>query len=244
MKFTLVYLASAAILVFLFFKNKEAAIKFSTPIHLIVSENNKSRDTTYKINIIEKPISYSAERIKLSIEYLKIRHGISQETPTIKPKIIVLHFTDGGNIKSIYNYFNKTYIENGREFNKKQSLLNVSSHYVIERDGTIYHLLADTLFARHTIGLNYCAIGVENIGSEKEPLTEKQVLANAELVKYLTHKYNIEYLIGHSEYKKFRNTKLWKETNPNYFTYKSDPGDVFLKEVRVLISGLHLKYLP
>jgi len=198
-------------------------------------------DSIPAIHIIEKPISFSEERKKLSVEYLQNRHGLSLQKPIITPKIIVLHFTEGGTIKSVFNYFNSATIEAGRPYNKKQSNLNVSSHYLIDRDGTIYHLLADTLFARHTIGLNYCAIGVENIGSVSNPLTEKQVAANVALINYLSKKYPIEYVIGHSEYGKFRKTPLWKETDPNYFTGKADPGESFLKQVREGIKNLNVK---
>ncbi|MCX6293880.1 MAG: peptidoglycan recognition family protein [Sphingobacteriales bacterium] len=198
-------------------------------------------DSIPSIRIVEKPISYTEDRKKLSVEYLQNRHGLNLKKPIITPKIIVLHFTDGGTIKSVFNYFNATTIEAGRSYNKKQSNLNVSSHYLIDRDGTIYHLLADTLFARHTIGLNYCAIGVENIGSASNPLTDKQVAANIALIKHLTQQYPIEYVIGHSEYGKFRKTPLWKETDPNYFTGKTDPGESFLKQVRDGIKGLKVK---
>jgi N-acetyl-anhydromuramyl-L-alanine amidase AmpD len=198
-------------------------------------------DSIPAIHIIEKPISYSEERKKLSVEYLQNRHGLNITKPIITPKIIVLHFTDGGTIKSVFNYFNNTTIEAGRSYNKKQSNLNVSSHYLIDRDGTIYHLLSDTLFARHTIGLNYCAIGVENIGSVSNPLTEKQVTANIALIKHLSQQYPIEYVIGHSEYGKFRKTPLWKETDASYFTGKTDPGDSFLKQVREGIKNLKVK---
>lgn len=193
---------------------------------------------------IEKPIVYNAEREKLSLEYLKTRHGLIQDKPTISPKIIVLHYTASGTLLSNFNYFNNVQIENGRKLNKDQSKLNVSAHYLIDRDGTIYHLMKDTLLARHTIGLNYCAIGVENIGSKEQPLTEAQVQANAQLVRELCSKYKIEYLIGHSEYIKFRNTSLWKETNPKYITYKEDPGSKFLVEVRKLTTDLKLKSTP
>ena len=204
----------------------------------LISQNNK------EIKIIEKPIEYNQERTRLSVEYLKERHGIIQTKPTITPKIIVLHYTAGGTIKTNFNYFNNIKIENARKINKDQSLLNVSAHYLIDRDGTIYHLVDDNLLARHTIGLNYCSIGVENIGSKKEPLTDKQVIANANLIRHLCKKHKIEYVIGHSEYIKFRKTTLWKETNPNYFTYKEDPGNQFLIEVRKLISDLNLKSKP
>jgi hypothetical protein len=203
----------------------------------------RSQDKT-PIQIISKPIVYNQERISLSLEYLKERHGLIQNRPTIIPKVVVLHFTGGGTLKSSFNYFNATRIEGAREFNKKQSALNVSAHYLVDRDGKIYQLMPDTMFARHTIGLNYCAIGVENIGSETEPLTQQQVNANAKLVRHLKSKYPIEYVIGHSEYGKFRKSKLWKETNPKYFTGKVDPGVKFMQSVRELIKDLKLKYEP
>mgnify|MGYP000890448860 CR=1 FL=1 len=210
---------------------------------LFFCQGLKSQDTS-KINIIQKPISYNAERIKLSLEYLKNRHGLIQTTPTISPKIIVLHYTAGGTLKSSFNYFNNTKIEDFRVYNKNQSQLNVSAHYLIDRDGKIYQLLDDTLFARHTIGLNYCSIGIENIGSKTAPLTDAQILANSKLIRHLKMKFNIEYVIGHSEYGKFRKTKLWKETNPGYFTGKEDPGTIFLQKVRNNIKDLKLKYEP
>lgn len=203
--------------------------------------------TSYKqaeLVIIEKPIQYNDDRVKLSIEYLKKRHNIVQTTATIKPKFIVLHYTDGGTIQSNFDYFNKAKIEDSRTWNKSQSALNVAAHYLVDRDGKIYHLIADTLFARHTIGLNYCAIGVENIGSDKNALTKAQVVSNANLIRHLKKKYDIEFVIGHSEYIQFKNTAYWKETNCKYITYKNDPGNSFLVEVRKLIEDLKLKYKP
>jgi len=197
-----------------------------------------------EIKIIKKPINYSAERVQLSLEYLKDHHQIIQTSPTIVPKMIVLHYTAGGTVESNYKYFNKTHLENARNTLKKQSTLNVSSQYIIDRDGTVYQLMEPTQFARHTIGLNYCAIGVENIGSKTQPLTEKQVIANADLVRYLTQKYKIEYLIGHSDYGVFRNSKLWKESDPKYFTGKEDPGKVFMNKVRLQVADLKLKDKP
>ena len=206
--------------------------------NLLISKQSKD------IEIIEKPIVYNKERERLSVEYLKERNGIIQEKPNIIPKIIVLHYTTSGKIKTNFNYFNNIQIESSRKINKDQSLLNVSAHYLIDRDGTIYHLVVDNLFARHTIGLNYCSIGVENIGSKKEPFTSKQVIANANLIRHLCKNYKIKYVIGYSEYTKFRKKNLWKETNPNYITYKEDPGNEFLIDVRKLISDLNLKSKP
>jgi N-acetyl-anhydromuramyl-L-alanine amidase AmpD len=196
------------------------------------------------LKIIQKPITYDEERINLSIAYLKERHGLVQKNPSISPKIIVLHYTAGGTLTSNFNYFNPTRIENARALNKSQSPLNVSAHYLIDRGGEIYQLMEDTWFARHTIGLNYCAIGIENVGSKAQPLTDAQVAANAKLIRHLANNYPIEFVIGHSEYGKFRGSTWWKETNTSYFTGKEDPGALFLQKVRNKIKDLKLKSEP
>ena len=38
------------------------------------------------------------------------------------------------------------------------------AHYVIDRDGTIYQLVPRSIMCRHTVGLNYTAIGIEHVG--------------------------------------------------------------------------------
>ena len=63
---------------------------------------------------------------------------------------------------------------------------DIGYHFLIDRDGTIYQLLPDTTFARHVIGLNHSAIGIENIGDgNKYPLTDAQLKANIELINSL-----------------------------------------------------------
>ncbi|MNE02583.1 N-acetyl-anhydromuranmyl-L-alanine amidase [compost metagenome] len=132
----------------------------------------------------------------------------------------------------------------GRPELTKASPLNVSSQFVIDRDGTIYQFLPDTIFARHTIGLNYCAIGIENIGSRQNPLTDAQLKANEELIRYLRKKYAIEYVIGHHEYQRFKKTSWWKETDPKYITGKDDPGDKFMHALRGRLVDLQLNKMP
>lgn len=195
------------------------------------------------LSIIQMPISYGPERIRLSIDYLKNRHGITQDHPRINPVFIVVHHTGGGSLKSNFAYFNQTEIESGRTLNRVQSTLNVSAHFLVDRDGKIYQLMDAQLFARHTIGLNYCAIGIENVGGPDRPLTTSQVDANVKLIDYLCSRYPIQFLIGHSEYLHFRNSKWWKENDPAYVTYKSDPGDDFMSNVRsrLKVSGLKRK---
>lgn len=181
--------------------------------------------------ILEKPIPFDAEREALSIEYMKARHGLEAERAVIKPKIVVVHWTAIATLESSYDAFAPTRLR-GRADLQGASALNVSAHFLIDRDGTIFRLLPDTVFARHTIGLNHAAIGIENIGSDKKPLTRKQLKANEALIRYLARKHKIEHVIGHHEYQSFRGHELWLETDPNYLTQKTDPGDRFMKRLR------------
>lgn len=191
------------------------------------------------IKIVDKPVVFDEERKKLSLQYLKERHGITKKYPSIVPKMIVLHWTAIPTLEESFNVMNPASLPGARADLAGASSLNVASHFLVDRDGTIYRQLPDTAFARHVIGLNYCAIGVENVGSGS--LTPAQLKADEDLVRYLKKKYDIEYLIGHYEYKLFRNHPLWKETDPSYLTSKTDPGESFMKEIRERTKDLGLK---
>uniref|UniRef100_UPI004047878F N-acetylmuramoyl-L-alanine amidase n=1 Tax=Algoriphagus sp. TaxID=1872435 RepID=UPI004047878F len=193
--------------------------------------------------ILDKPITWNVEREQLSLNYLKERHGLTQTTATIKPQMVVVHWTAISNIEVTFDVFNPITL-GGRADLTGASNLNVSSQFLIDRDGTIFRLLPETTFARHVIGLNYLAIGIENIGSDDMPLTKAQLEANEKLIRYLKRKYAIDYVIGHHEYQRFQKTALWKETDPNYRTVKSDPGNAFMNRLRKNLTDLNLKPLP
>ena len=197
------------------------------------------------ITIIERPILFDKERKQLSLEYMKEHYEMSPEAPVIEPQMIVLHWTTIPTFAGSFEAFFPTHLPSSREKIASAGALNVSVPYLIDRDGSIYQLMPDTLFARHVIGLNHCAIGVENVGDgDEHPLTEAQLEANVYLVHYLASKYDIDYVIGHHEYKKFIGHPLWKEKDPNYLTDKSDPGDEFMQKVRSQLTDLDLKPLP
>jgi N-acetyl-anhydromuramyl-L-alanine amidase AmpD len=96
------------------------------------------------------------------------------------------------------------------------------------------------------IGLNYDAIGVENVGgADGDNLTDAQIEANAQLARYLAKKYDtIEYLIGHHEYQRFERHPLWRERDASYRTTKIDPGERFMSRVRARVADLGLKGPP
>lgn len=189
----------------------------------------------------DKPVVFDELRKKLSIEYLKTRHGIVQDSATIVPKMIVLHWTAIPTLEQSFDAMNPAILPGARSGIAGASSLNVAAQFLVDRDGTIFRLLPETAFARHVIGLNYCAIGVENVGGGKLPLTKKQLLANEALIRYLKRKYDIEYVIGHDEYKSFIGHPLWKESDPNYLTSKTDPGKKFMKKIRKNIKDLGIK---
>ena len=117
--------------------------------------------------------------------------------------------------------------------------------FLIDQDGTIYRLMPENYMARHVIGLNHCAIGIENVGGTNEvPLTLAQLEANISLIRYLKIKYEIKYLIGHQEYILFEDHELWLEKDDSYRTKKSDPGIQFMKDIREAVADLQFLVLP
>jgi N-acetyl-anhydromuramyl-L-alanine amidase AmpD len=193
-------------------------------------------------SIIQKPIIFDEERKALSMAYLNERYSMVQDEPTIVPQMVVVHWTVIPTFEASFRTFNQARLPSSRAGIQSAGALNVSSQYMIDRDGTIYQLLADTTFARHVIGLNHCAIGIENIGGTKDlPMTAAQLKSNIELIRMLSGKHDIKYVIGHHEYKTFIGHELWKEKDPNYLTVKSDPGDQFMNDIRNSIKDLGLK---
>ncbi|MGC1632911.1 MAG: peptidoglycan recognition family protein [Gelidibacter sp.] len=194
--------------------------------------------------IVDKPIIFDEERTQLTKEYLATRHGLIQDTPTIVPKMIVLHWTVIPTMQQTFDVFNPSQLPSRPDLAMASSL-NVSSQFLVDQDGTIYRLMPETTMARHVIGLNHTAIGVENVGGTADlPLTKAQIKANIWLVNYLSEKHPIEYLIGHYEYTNFEDHELWLETDDGYRTEKNDPGEDFMTAVKKGTQKLNLKAAP
>ena len=88
--------------------------------------------------------------------------------PPGDPQVIVQHFTVTDTFQPVFDYFsvNAPDPELGE-------LPGVCAHYVIDRDGTIYELVPPRIMCRHTVGLNYTAIGIEHVGR-----SDAQVMGN------------------------------------------------------------------
>ncbi len=196
------------------------------------------------IKIIDKPIDFGQERIDLTKEYIKKHYGFEVDNIEIVPKIIVLHWTADMSLKKSFNRLKPQRLFSDRKDIAKASSLNVSAHFLIARDGTIYRLMPENYMARHVIGLNYSSIGVENIGgkgNKKEDLTKAQLKSNIKLVRYLKEKYpTITKLIGHYEYRELEGSEEWLELDSGYRTEKKDPGEKFMRAVRSKVRDLNL----
>jgi N-acetyl-anhydromuramyl-L-alanine amidase AmpD len=196
--------------------------------------------------IVDRPIPFSEQRKELTRSYITAHYGMTPRDITIVPRMVVLHWTAIDGLEGSFRAFSSETLAGSRPELAGAGDVNVSIQFLIDQDGTIYRLMPENWMARHVIGLNYDAIGVENVGGASgDNLTDAQVAANIALVKYLKQKYpTIEYLIGHHEYQKFDGHPLWREKDTSYRTAKQDPGDRFMNAVRTGVRALRLRGVP
>tara|TARA_Y100000590_G_scaffold470770_1_gene669891 strand:- start:13135 stop:13884 length:750 start_codon:yes stop_codon:yes gene_type:complete len=112
-------------------------------------------------------------------------------------ELIVIHYTGvKSSIEDVCNWFSN------------QSS-KVSSHYILDKNGTTYSIVDDKYRAWHA-GISYwqgnqdinsISIGIEIHNSGEEDFEEDQMIALINLIKYLIQKYNIKSynVIGHSD---------------------------------------------
>lgn len=204
----------------------------------VKSVSNIQEKVVPKLNVIYRPIKWSKRREELIREYTQIHYG--KKITNITPQTIIIHWTVSNDAESVYQYFyNETMPDDGG------GRLNVASHYLVDKDGTIYQLTSETALNRHAIGYNWCAIGIENVGGVdgKEDLTEAQVKANIAIIRYLKAKYNtIKYVWGHYQQYKAKDSNLFIEKIPDYYAEKIDPGQIFMKKLKEGLSEEGLKF--
>jgi N-acetylmuramoyl-L-alanine amidase len=129
------------------------------------------------------------------------RHYGSFMRPTWRltnPHVIVIHYTDGPNFSSAYN----TFASDTRD-TELHELPGTCAHFVIDTDGTIHQLVSLGIMCRHTVGLNWTAIGIEHVGySDQQILGDtRQITASLRLVRWLRCRFHITIkdVIGHDE---------------------------------------------
>ena len=190
------------------------------------------------VKIVEKWLPNEEVRQQLTDVYIQKHNTAYQDlvsTVFMEPKMVVLHWTAGDSMQSAWNTFAPATLVSRQDI-KNGGELNVSAHFLVDVDGTIYQLLPLNRIARHCIGLNHIAIGIENVGGvNKKPLTQAQIDANVQLVAWLVQEKQITHVIGHYQLPNFQSHPYFSEKDPTYRTAKIDPGPEF---VQAVLQGL------
>jgi N-acetylmuramoyl-L-alanine amidase len=222
------------------------ALVLTAPITLYVSRVLLRKESAQRVSlagerIVQHPIPFGKLRQRLTLEYIRLHYDPSAQDISIVPQMIVLHWTNSATLRSALSEFDPPIVSGRSSMLEAEGRVNVSAQFILDRDGTTYQLMPANWMARHTIGLNRVAIGIENVGGTDWPLTIAQADADARLIRQLVNRFpNIRYLIGHYEYLNFRETALWQERDRSYFLEKSDPGRDFMAHVRREVIDLNL----
>ena len=147
--------------------------------------------------IVWKPIPFGPARRAETASYAERHYGI--HTWHLQgPHVIVEHYTANDSFSSTWNAF-----ASDTPDPELHELPGDCAHFVIDTDGTIYQLVPLTTMCRHTVGLNYTAIGIEHVGdSDAQILSDpRQLRASLRLTLWLMATYHVELrnVIGHAE---------------------------------------------
>lgn len=193
----------------------------------------------YDLPLVDKLIQWNKRRLDLTREYAAL-HYDRPLLEAILPQAIVLCWHGYASAEVCFTAFDS--VEN-----KKLPFgnLNISCHFMVDKDGTIYRLMPDNGFARHTPGVDWCSIGIENIGVKAgEGVTEAQVKANVALVKSLRMKYTkIKYVIDQSQQELLEQTGLYQERVQGYRLGKMVPPDKFMAELKAGLENCGVEFL-
>jgi N-acetylmuramoyl-L-alanine amidase len=149
-----------------------------------------------KPSIVSKPIPFPAHRLAEMAAYAQRHYGI--DSYVLHPRAIVEHVTATSSFASAYNTFAPD-VPDG----ELHQLPGTCAHFIVDRDGTIYQLVRLNVMCRHTVGLNWAAIGIEHVGvSDAQVLADAaQMRASLALTVWLMWRYSIPLadVIGHNE---------------------------------------------
>jgi beta-N-acetylhexosaminidase len=131
------------------------------------------------------------------VRYAERHYGIHTYR-LIEPHVIVIHFTETPDFSSTFNTFAPDTPDS-----ELHELPNTCAHFVVDADGTIHQLVPLGIMCRHTVGLNWTAIGIEHVGYSDTEILDRgaQMRASLRLVRWLRCRYGIpiEDVIGHNE---------------------------------------------
>jgi N-acetylmuramoyl-L-alanine amidase len=147
--------------------------------------------------IVTKLIPFGAKRRAEMAAYARRHYGIDSWRLQ-HPHVIVEHYTASDSFLSTYSTFARDTPDA-----ELGELPGTCSHFVIDRDGTIYQLVRLDTMCRHTVGLNYTSFGIEHVGTSDRQILDDpaQLSASLSLTLWLMSTYGIQLrnVIGHNE---------------------------------------------
>lgn len=213
-----------------------AAFSCSRPPYALTNKIYKKQAKQFAVTITKQPHSVKANNL---------------ETPWVgtvnfnmrKPNYVVIHHTAQNSCDQTLKTFTL-------------SRTQVSAHYVICKNGTVYHMLNDYLRAWHggvskwggLSDLNSASIGIELDNNGFEPFAEPQLQALLVLLDTLKSRYNIPQnnFIGHSDIAPTRKNDPniyfpWKTlSDKGYGTWYADTTNVVLPETFSTVQALRI----
>ena len=147
--------------------------------------------------IVQSRIPFPERRKAEMRRYAQRHYGL--RTHLLRdPKVIVQHFTGSRSYRSAY----ETFARDAPDV-ELHELPGLCAHFVIDRRGVIHQLVSPRLMCRHTVGLNWTALGIEHVGvSDADVMgNRRQLAASLRLTRWLQSRYSIRTrdVIGHSE---------------------------------------------
>jgi N-acetylmuramoyl-L-alanine amidase len=147
--------------------------------------------------VVSRPIPFPDARKQQMREYAQRHYGFS-DFRLRNPRVIVQHYTVTDSFPPVFN----TFAQNAPD-PELGELPGVCTHYVIDRDGTVYRLVPTSIMCRHTVGLNWTAIGIEHVGRSDGQVmgNRRQLRASLRLTRALQGRFGIRTrdVIGHNE---------------------------------------------
>jgi beta-N-acetylhexosaminidase len=168
---------------------------------------------------VAKPIPFGQERRADMAAYAQRHYGID-DYRLRDPKVIVEHYTVTSSFPPVFDLFSRNVPDP-----ELHELPGICSHYVIDRDGTVYRLVPTTIMCRHTVGLNWTAIGIEHVGQSDAQVmgNRRQLAASLRLTRALQGRFGIatRNVIGHNEsrespYHRERVARLRTQTHADF----------------------------
>ncbi len=177
-----------------------AAVVAAVVLALAPGSGSAAQTAPAKPHIVWDPIPFGAKRKAETVAYVR-RHYGSFMRPTwrlIDPHVIVIHYTDSSTFSSVWNTFADDVADS-----ELHELPATCAHFVIDTDGTIHQLVSLGTICRHTVGLNWAAIGIEHVGfSDAQVMGDRREFdASLHLVHWLRCRFHIQIkdVIGHAE---------------------------------------------